>query len=302
MPTARPFARNTGAAIAGTTQVGNLAAGTPTAGFAATGLPWWNGPDEDPGYVIATEVPANNQPTPVPPSVTASVGFWRSTAKTDASFISLAEYVARIAGSPQTFTTTLNAYVWLITNGYWTSFPPLAVTIGTQVWTTTNLNVTTYRNGDIIPQVTDQTAWNNLTTGAWCYYGNNPAYEPTIGKLYNFYAIIDGRGLAPLGFHIPTLTEWNTLSTFLGGDSVAGGKIKSNTSWDGTNESGFNALPGGFRGDFGFAGVSNFLEDTRFMCGSTSAGSSRFCGGIFNALYQGSDSAIFGVSVRLIKD
>lgn len=122
MPTARPFARNTGAAIAGTTQVGNLAAGTPTAGFAATGLPWWNGPDEEPGYVIATQVAANNQPTPVPPSVTASVGFWRSSALTDASFIDLAQYVSRIAGSPQTFATGSAAYTWLIANGYWTSY------------------------------------------------------------------------------------------------------------------------------------------------------------------------------------
>lgn len=124
MPTARPFARNTGAAIAGTTQIGNLAIGTPTAGFAATGLPWWNGPDEDLGYVIATEVPSNNQPTPVP-ATTASVGFWRSTAKTDSSFIDLAQYVSRIAGSPQTFATASAAYTWLTTNGYWTSYPIL---------------------------------------------------------------------------------------------------------------------------------------------------------------------------------
>jgi hypothetical protein len=122
MPTARPFARNTGAPIAGTIQVGNLAVGVPTAGFAATGLPWWNGPDEELGYVIATQVAANNQPTPVPPSVTASVGFWRSTALTNASFISLAEYVSRIAGTPQTFVDGSAAKTWLNTNGYWTSW------------------------------------------------------------------------------------------------------------------------------------------------------------------------------------
>lgn len=121
MPTARPFARNTGAAIAGTEQVGNLAVGIPTAGFAATGLPWWNGPDEDLGYVIATEVPSNNQPTPVP-ATTASVGFWRSSALTEASFIDLAQYVSRIAGSPQTFATGSAAVTWLNTNGYWTSY------------------------------------------------------------------------------------------------------------------------------------------------------------------------------------
>jgi hypothetical protein len=121
MSTARPFARNTGAAVAGTTQVGNLAVGVPTAGFAATGLPWWNGPDEDLGYVIATQVAANNQPTPVG-ATTASVGFWRSSALTDASFISLAQYVSIIAGSPQTFATASAAVTWLNTNGYWTSY------------------------------------------------------------------------------------------------------------------------------------------------------------------------------------
>ena len=130
MPTARPFARNTGAPIAGTIQVGNLAVGVPTAGFAATGLPWWNGPDEDLGYVIATQVAANNQPTPVPPSVTASVGFWRSTALTDASFIDLAEYVSRIAGSPQTFVDGAAAKTWLNNNGYWTSYASQIVTSG----------------------------------------------------------------------------------------------------------------------------------------------------------------------------
>jgi len=118
----RPFARNTGAPIAGTEQVGNLAVGIPTAGFMATGLPWWNGPDEELGYVIATQVPANNQPTPVPPSVTASVGFWRSTAKTEASFIDLAQYVSKISGTIQTFLNGNAAKTWLNNNGYWTSW------------------------------------------------------------------------------------------------------------------------------------------------------------------------------------
>jgi len=127
MPTARPFARNTGAAITGTTQVGNLAVGIPTAGFAATGLPWWNGPDEDLGYVIATEVAANNQPTPVS-ATTASVGFWRSSTLTDASFIDLAQYVSTIAGTPQTFASASAANTWLLANGYWTSWvAPLQV-------------------------------------------------------------------------------------------------------------------------------------------------------------------------------
>ena len=122
MATARPFAYNTGSSIPGTEQVGDLAVGTPSAGFSATGLPWWNGPDEELGYVIAKSVPGNNQPVPVGTGVTgASVGFFRSTALTDPSFISIANYVASpFGGGP--FASADNAKTWLNTNGYWTSY------------------------------------------------------------------------------------------------------------------------------------------------------------------------------------
>ena len=76
---------------------------------------------------------------------------------------------------------------------------PLQVTIGTQVWSANNLNVTKYRNGDVIPEVKDPAVWSGLTTGAWCYYDN----DTTKRKLYNWYAINDSRGLAPIGWHIP---------------------------------------------------------------------------------------------------
>jgi uncharacterized protein (TIGR02145 family) len=137
----------------------------------------------------------------------------------------------------------------------WTTpvFLPTVV-IGTQQWMEKNLDVMTYRNGDIIPQVSDPTAWTNLTTGAWCYYNNDPLNGAIYGKLYNWYAINDPRGLAPQGWHIPTDEEWTTLSTLLGGDAVAGGKMKTTgiTRWttpntSATNESGFAGLPGGFR-------------------------------------------------------
>jgi hypothetical protein len=118
MATARPFAYNTGAGITGTDQVGALAVGTPTDGFAATGLQWWNGPDEDPGYVIAQSVPSNTQPTPVS-GVSASVGFFRSSALTDQSFISIANAVAGPSGP---FASGSAAKTWLNANGYWTSY------------------------------------------------------------------------------------------------------------------------------------------------------------------------------------
>lgn len=122
MATARPFAYNPGATgpITGTEQVGSLAVGTPTAGFSATGLPWWNGPDEDLGYVIAQSVPGNTQPVPVGTGATgASVGFFRSSALTDPSFISLANVIAGPSGP---FASGSTAKSWLNANGYWTSY------------------------------------------------------------------------------------------------------------------------------------------------------------------------------------
>ena len=100
------------------------------------------------------------------------------------------------------------------------------IQIGNQIWMTKNLNTSQYKNGDPIPQVQDQTQWQNLTTGAWCYYENNTANGRIYGKLYNWYAVNDSRGLAPEGWHIPTIGEFNTLSEFLGGVNVAGGKMK----------------------------------------------------------------------------
>lgn len=133
------------------------------------------------------------------------------------------------------------------------------VKIGTQKWMATNLNVTRYRNGDKIPQVKDSATWATLTTGAWCYYKNDPANGATYGKLYNWYAVNDIRGLAPVGYHIPTDGEWAVLSAFLGSDSVAGAKMKSTGTietatglWhspntNATNSTGFTGLPGGYR-------------------------------------------------------
>jgi len=132
------------------------------------------------------------------------------------------------------------------------------VQICNQTWMQQNLNVSHYRNGDIIPQVTDPTQWANLTTGAWCYYANNTANGIVYGKLYNWYAVNDPRGLAPEGWHIPTSYEWDILTNCLGGLDVAGGKMKEagTTHWlspnaGATNSSGFKGLPGGGRNYFG---------------------------------------------------
>jgi len=131
------------------------------------------------------------------------------------------------------------------------------VKIGTQRWMGTNLNVTKYRNGDKIPQVSDPTKWAGLHKGAWCWYNNDSATGAVYGRLYNWYAVHDPRGLAPLGWHIPSDTEWTTLSTYLGNNP--GGKLKDTGTIEAgtglwyapntgaTNSSGFKALPGGHR-------------------------------------------------------
>ena len=124
------------------------------------------------------------------------------------------------------------------------------VQIGTQLWTSENLKTTRYRNGDPIPYVLGSPEWES--TGAWNYYNHEEGYNHLYGKLYNWYAAADPRGICPTGWHVPTNEDLTVLMNYLGGESVAGGKMKAvgTRYWDspntgGTNESGFNALPGG---------------------------------------------------------
>jgi uncharacterized protein (TIGR02145 family) len=128
------------------------------------------------------------------------------------------------------------------------------IVIGTQEWMAENLRTTTYANGDPIPNVTDGSQWIGLSTGAWAHYQNNAIYENPYGKLYNWYAVADPRNVCPTGWHVPTDAEWTVLSDYLGGEDVAGGKMKSTGTqyWNlpntgATNESGFSGLPGGYR-------------------------------------------------------
>ncbi|MGB8490179.1 MAG: fibrobacter succinogenes major paralogous domain-containing protein, partial [Bacteroidales bacterium] len=132
------------------------------------------------------------------------------------------------------------------------------VRIGTQIWALANLNVTTFRNGDSIPEAKTNKEWVAACESgkpAWCYYNNNPAYASKYGKLYNWYAVNDPRGLAPAGWSLPSDADWINLANFLGGPGIAGKKIKSPTGWiddnSGTNETGFTALPGGYRTENG---------------------------------------------------
>jgi uncharacterized protein (TIGR02145 family) len=127
------------------------------------------------------------------------------------------------------------------------------ITIGTQEWMLENLNVTHFRNGDAIPIEKDDDDWSLSNTPACCNYDNNSNNGKTYGKLYNYSAVNDPRGLAPKGWHIPNDAEWKQLIDYLGGDSLAGEKIKSLSKWKSPasairNESGFSAYPVGMRG------------------------------------------------------
>jgi uncharacterized protein (TIGR02145 family) len=112
------------------------------------------------------------------------------------------------------------------------------VTIGTQVWATKNLDVSTFRNGDPIPQAKTNAEWaaaGKNEQPAWCYYDNNSANGTKYGKLYNWYAVNDRRGLAPVGYHIPTDAEWRKLSDYIGGESIGGKKMKATRGWKNYN-------------------------------------------------------------------
>jgi uncharacterized protein (TIGR02145 family) len=144
------------------------------------------------------------------------------------------------------------------------------VTIGSQTWMAENLRTTKYSDGTTISHVTDDPAWDDLTTGAYCNYKNTAANDTiaTFGRLYNWHAVNTGK-LAPKGWHVPTDAEWTLLTTYLGGENGAGTKLKEigaahwqnqPISWA-TNETCFTALPGGYRyptGWFNYVGEQGY--------------------------------------------
>jgi hypothetical protein len=189
MAFARPFAYNPGTSIPGTEQVGSLTIGTPTSGI-TDNPPFWNGPDEDLGYVIAAPVSGNTQPTEIP-GVFASLGFYRTSGFSDSEFINLSQSVSSTYGTPQTFSSATDASVWLTTNGFWNSYlaslcdsftfignnatttSNSAINDGTAGWDSSAYSLQTF-TGPV--SVTFQTSANgNILMGGFSY---NPTATP----------------------------------------------------------------------------------------------------------------------------
>jgi uncharacterized protein (TIGR02145 family) len=197
------------------------------------------------------------------------------------------------------------------------------------IFTKQNLNVSKYSDGTTIPQVQDPTQWANLTTGAWCYYNNNSGNGAIYGKLYNWYAvegIYDAESLAnpalrkklaPNGWHIPSNSEWTQLTDCLGGEAIAGGKMKSTGTiqagtgfWQdpnisGTNESGFTGLPAGvLNGNGGFffnIGNAGFWWSSTELS-TTNTWTHYLIYNYANAWKNYLDYQNYGFSVRCVRD
>ncbi|MCX6326960.1 MAG: fibrobacter succinogenes major paralogous domain-containing protein [Bacteroidia bacterium] len=186
--------------------------------------------------------------------------------------------------------------------------------IGNQIWMAENLRSTKYNDGTAISNVTDPTAWSSLgTTGAYCWYNNDSAsYKNVYGALYNWYAVNTGK-LCPVGWHVAADAEWTVLITFLGGESIAGGKLKESgtTHWlspnlGATNESGFTAMPGGLRYKFGGAVFLSMGSWVNFWTATDQISTEAIRRALVNTtkeVYRDDHSSkMDGYSVRCLKD
>jgi uncharacterized protein (TIGR02145 family) len=181
-----------------------------------------------------------------------------------------------------------------------------SVRIGNQIWMAENLKSTKYYDGTNIPNVTDNVAWANLKTPGYCWYNNDINNKAIYGALYNWFTVNTGK-LCPIGWHVPTDIEWTKLSDYLGGENVAGGKMKTTSGWynngNGTNSSGFSALPGGNRGnsgDFGDVGIFDvWWSSTEYSVGSAWYRYLYYGDG---RVYRNDDPEDRGFSVRCVRD
>lgn len=218
-------------------------------------------------------------------------------------------------------------------NGYWgtnytilrlhdplsTAYPPVTdidgntyytVVIGTQIWMTQNLKLKHYRNGDPIPNVSNNQQWSNVNTGAYSNYNNDPAYSVEHGHLYNLTAITDTRNIAPRGWHVPTSSDWETLFNNTGGIAYTGGSLKESGTvhWQtpntgATNSSGFTAIPGGIRNN---DGSFDHIGGNGYWWSATESSPNKYsyehlCFS-FEFVNGGELPKQFGLSVRCVKD
>ncbi len=185
------------------------------------------------------------------------------------------------------------------------------VKIGNQWWMAENLKATQYTNGDPITLVTETIEWSDLTTSAYCYYNNDSVtYAETYGALYNWYAVTDNRNVCPNGWHMPTDVEWTTLTDYLGGTSIAGGKLKESGTihWaspntGANNESGFTALPGGYRyydGLFDDVGTYGYWWTSTEVTSNTAYG--RILGFSISGVNIYTTHKVLGLSVKCVED
>jgi uncharacterized protein (TIGR02145 family) len=182
--------------------------------------------------------------------------------------------------------------------------------IGSQVWMAENLRVFHYRNGDAIPNVTVGVDWTALNSGAYCWYDNDQPANAKYGVLYNWFAVDDGRGLCPAGWHVPSDDEWIAFKSYLGGYLVAGGKMKAASDlWispntDAVNSSGFTGLPGGDR--YWTSGIFNYEGLYGYWWASTSYDPSnarfRYLDYDTAELYESYTNKNAGFSVRCVRD
>ena len=280
----------------------------PADALAGIGFDFYVCPGSSP--ITTTTTSTSSTTTSTSSTTTTTTSSSTSTTTSTTTIVPTTTTTTTVAPTTTT-TTTIAACVDCI---------PSDVTIGTQTWSKCNLNVDTYLNGDPIPEVTDPSAWVGLTTGAWCYYSNDSANEPTYGKLYNWFAVNDPRGLAPAGYHIPTNDELITLINYIDPASSGGATVPNNAGgplkevqfchWDApntaaTNSSGFTGLPGGFRETL--SGVFGGINEGGTWWSSTDeiVGPDAFAFSLYNNqtwAYRNDWNQNHGYSVRLIKD
>ena len=194
------------------------------------------------------------------------------------------------------------------------------VKIGNQWWMAENLKVTHYRNGDPIPNVTSNSGWEGLSTGAYCVYDNKESHADTYGYLYNWYAVNDWGNIAPAGWHVPTDEEWKQLEMHLGmsrskaDDELSrgkkeGGKMKEagTTHWDSPNTfattaSGLSARPGGWRGGDGYRRMGDSAYFWTSTEGSFKHAWDRCLSCRSSDVYRSDSRSGWGCSVRCVRD